>query len=112
MSTGELAARLQSLSLGFFRTPVADETQLAGRWNCTFSFSPRLFAQALAGAGGIGPAPPTGAGGTPSLEASEPTGALSIVQAVERQLGLKLERRPGKGQVLVIESMDEEPRPY
>jgi uncharacterized protein (TIGR03435 family) len=30
--------------------------------------------------------------------------------AVDRQLGLKLERRQGKGQVLVIDAIDEEPR--
>ncbi|HKE86704.1 MAG TPA: TIGR03435 family protein, partial [Vicinamibacterales bacterium] len=108
MTMTELAARLQTLSLGFFQVPVADETKLEGRWNFTFSFSPQLFA--LAGARGAGPAALPPAGGAPTVEAPDPTGALTIVQAVDRQLGLKLERRPGKGQVLVIDSIDEEPR--
>jgi len=58
---------------------------------------------------GIGPGAPPAAGGAPGVEAPEPTGALTIVQAVDRQLGLKLERRPGKGQVLVIDAIDEVP---
>ena len=109
MTMTELAARLQPLSLGFFQTPVTDETKLEGRWNFTFGFSPQLLNQALAGARGIGPAAPPAAGGAPGLEAPEPNGALTIVQAIDRQLGLKLERRPGRGQVLVIDAIDAEP---
>jgi uncharacterized protein (TIGR03435 family) len=109
MTMTELAARLQPLSLGFFQTPVTDDTKIEGRWNFTFGFSPQLLNQALARARGLGPGAPPATGAAPGLEAPEPTGALTIVQSVERQLGLKLERRPGKGQVLVIDSMDEEP---
>jgi uncharacterized protein (TIGR03435 family) len=111
MTMTELAARLQPLSLGFFQAPVTDETKLDGRWNFTFGFAPESLTQALSAARGIGPAAPPRAGGAPGLEAPEPTGALTIVQAVDRQLGLKLERRPGqgKGQVLVIDAIDEEP---
>ena len=116
MSTTELAARLQALSLGFFRTAVADETKLEGRWNFTLSFSPEALTQSLTAARAAANAAAAAGGGppgtppTPGLDASEPTGAMTIVQAVDRQLGLKLERRPGKGQVLVIDSMDETPR--
>jgi uncharacterized protein (TIGR03435 family) len=108
MTMTELAARLQQLSLGFFQTPVTDETKLEGRWNFTFGFTPDVLTR-LDVARGIGPAAPPAAGGARGLEAPEPTGALTIVQAVDRQLGLKLERRPGKGQVLVIDAIDEEP---
>jgi uncharacterized protein (TIGR03435 family) len=110
MTMTELAARLQQLSLGSIQTPVTDETKLEGRWNFTFGFSPQFAMQALSAGRGIGPAPPPAAGGAPGLEAPEPTGALTIVEAVDRQLGLKLERRQGKGQVLVIDAIDEEPR--
>ena len=110
MTMTELAARLQQLSLGSIQTPVTDETKLEGRWNFTFGFSPQFAMQALSAGRGIGPAAPPAAGGAPSLEAPEPTGAMTIVEAVDRQLGLKLERRQGKGQVLVIDAIDEEPR--
>jgi len=110
MTMTELAERLQALSVGFFQAPVTDETKLEGRWNFTLSFSPQALMQALSAARGAGPAalPPTG--GAPTVEAPDPTGGLTVVQAVDRQLGLKLERRQGKGQVLVIDSMDQEPR--
>ncbi|HEY1308247.1 MAG TPA: TIGR03435 family protein [Vicinamibacterales bacterium] len=110
MTMTELAERLQAFSLGFFQAPVTDETKLEGRWNFTLSFSPESLTRALTAARGAGPAalPPTG--GAPTVEAPDPTGALTVVQAVDRQLGLKLERRQGKGQVLVIDSMDQEPR--
>jgi uncharacterized protein (TIGR03435 family) len=107
MTMTELAARLQQLSLGSIQTPVADETKLEGRWNFTFGFSPEFMLQALAR--GIGPGAPPAAGGAAGTEAPEPTGAMTIVQSVDRQLGLKLERRPGKGQVLVIDAIDEVP---
>jgi uncharacterized protein (TIGR03435 family) len=110
MTMTELAARLQALSLGFFQVPVTDETKLEGRWDFTFSFSPEALTRALAAARGAGPAAPPAAGGTPGVEAPEPTGAMTIVQAVDRQLGLKLERRQGKGQVLVIDSIEQEPK--
>ena len=110
MTMSELAERMQGFSLGFFEAPVTDETKLEGRWNFTLSFTPDSLARALAGARGAGPAAPPGAGGAPGLDAPDPTGALTIVQAVDRQLGLKLDRRPGKGKVLVIDSMDEEPK--
>jgi uncharacterized protein (TIGR03435 family) len=109
MTMTELAARLQPLSLGFFQTPVTDETKIEGRWNFTFGFTPDLFTRLESAARGIGPGAPPATGGARGLEAPEPTGALTIVQAVDRQLGLKLERRPGKGQVLVIDAIDEEP---
>jgi uncharacterized protein (TIGR03435 family) len=105
----ELAERLQALSLGFFQLPVTDETKLEGRWNFTFGFVPEVLTRALANArGALPPAAP--GGGAPGVEAPDPTGGLTIVQAVDRQLGLKLERRQGKGSVLVIDSMEQEPK--
>jgi uncharacterized protein (TIGR03435 family) len=112
MTMTELAARLQQLSLGFFQAPVTDETKLEGRWNFTLAFTPDVLTRLESAARGIGPAAPPAAGGARGLEAPEPTGALTIVQAVDRQLGLKLERRPGQGKskVLVIDAIDEEPQ--
>jgi uncharacterized protein (TIGR03435 family) len=43
--------------------------------------------------------------------ASEPDGKISIFEAVEKQLGLKLESRKVTASVLVIDSADEIPTP-
>jgi uncharacterized protein (TIGR03435 family) len=69
MTMTELAARLQPLSLGFFQTPVTDDTKIEGRWNFTFGFSPQLLNQALARARGLGPGAPPATGAAPGLEA-------------------------------------------
>jgi uncharacterized protein (TIGR03435 family) len=50
-----------------------------------------------------------GPGGDASAGASDPTGALSLFDAVERQLGLKLEMRKRPMKVLVIDSIQEKP---
>ena len=47
--------------------------------------------------------------GDPSGAASEPNGAMSIFEAVTRQLGLKLEIRNRMVPVLVIDHIEEKP---
>ena len=61
----------------------------------------------LLNARGAGP----GGGGAPAAggDASDPTGGLSLFDAVNRQLGLKLENRKRPMKVLVIDSIQEKP---
>ncbi len=58
-----------------------------------------------AGGGGRkgGPSPSVGANGV----ASEPEGGVSLTDAVEKQLGLKLEKHQRPEPVLVIDHMEE-----
>jgi len=90
----QLAAQLQGLSPDYFAYPVEDATGLAGGWDFSLSFSPAWMLSAA------GP----DAGG-----ASEPIGALSLADAVSRQLGLKLEMRKQMLPVVVIDHMEEKP---
>ena len=53
--------------------------------------------------GDVGPAD----GATPV--ASEPTGALSVLEAVEKQLGLKLEMRKRPMDLIVIDHIEQKP---
>jgi uncharacterized protein (TIGR03435 family) len=93
----QLAARLQGLSPDYFAYPVEDATGLAGGWDFTLSFSPAWM---LREAG-----PEAGA----ASGASEPIGALSLADAVSRQLGLKLEMRKRMLPVVVIDHIEEKP---
>jgi uncharacterized protein (TIGR03435 family) len=43
------------------------------------------------------------------LTASDPNGALSLPDAIRRQIGLKLETKKRPTQVLVIDHIDEKP---
>jgi uncharacterized protein (TIGR03435 family) len=82
---------------------VVDATGLDGAWDFTLSFSGINVLQG-AGRGGNAAA---GAGGVAG--ASDPTGGLSLFDAVQRQLGLKLELRKRPMPVLVIDHIEEKP---
>jgi uncharacterized protein (TIGR03435 family) len=46
---------------------------------------------------------------TETGEASDPTGAISLFDAMTKQLGLKLEQQKRPAQVLVIEHIERKP---
>src|SRR6185436_9298596 len=99
MSMPQFAEDLRRIAGGYVRVPIEDQTGLDGSYDFTLSFS----AIGLLNARGGGP------GGDASAGASDPTGALSLFDAVERQLGLKLESRKRPMKVLVIDSIQEKP---
>jgi len=97
----QFAAKLQRLSPDSFAYGVADGTGIDGAWDFTLSFSPSYLLRAGGGSGDAGqPVVST---------ASDPSGALSIFDAVNKQLGLKLEMRKRTMPVLVIDHMEEKP---
>jgi uncharacterized protein (TIGR03435 family) len=88
----QFAAQLQPLAPDYFAYPVEDATGLAGGWDFNLSFSPSWMLR-------------------PSSEpaGADPTGALSLPDAIGRQLGLKLEMRKQMLPVVVIDHMEEKP---
>jgi uncharacterized protein (TIGR03435 family) len=98
----QFADMLPGIAPGYLRTDVVDATGLEGGYDFTFSFSPAGLLQ--------GNRPQGGDGGPPaSNEASEPTGAVSLFDAITRQLGLKLETQKRPTPVLVIEHIERKP---
>ncbi|HEU5020241.1 MAG TPA: TIGR03435 family protein [Bryobacteraceae bacterium] len=83
--------------------PVKNATGLKGGWDFSITY-------------GRGPAPvmasPAGAGaernGAPVAEASDPTGSLTLFEAIEK-LGLKLEMEKRLEEVVVIDHLEEKP---
>jgi uncharacterized protein (TIGR03435 family) len=105
MSMAQFAERLQSLANGYVRVPALDATGLEGGYTFTVNFSPIGLVQGGAGRGGeTGPVAGGGA-----LSASEPNGALSLPEALDRQLGLKLELQKRSLPVLVFDHIAEKP---
>ena len=110
MTMEQFAENLQRIANGYVRVPVEDKTGLEGAYDFTLVFSPiglvgqgrNLPPGANANNGG-------GPGGPGGAEASDPNGAISLPDAINRQLGLKLEMRKRPMQVLVIDSIDEKP---
>ena len=83
---------------GASTTTAIDATRLKGAWDFTVTYGSQAATS---------PAPAPNAANAPT--AAEPSGNLTVAQALERQLGLKMtvEKRPGP--VLIVDSADEKP---
>jgi uncharacterized protein (TIGR03435 family) len=84
--------------------PVVDATGLEGAWDFEFTWSPPPSRQAAGGRGeDARPASPDG------LTAADPLGRLSLKDALNKQLGLKLELENRPMSVFVIDRLDQKP---
>jgi uncharacterized protein (TIGR03435 family) len=102
MTMAQFAEQIQAYDTDVFY-PVLDGTGLDGAWEFTLNYNilmSRLPPQLAGRSGG----PPAGA-----AEASDPSGALSFVDAVEKQLGLKLEKHKRPVRVMVLDHVEEKP---
>jgi uncharacterized protein (TIGR03435 family) len=110
ITMAQFADQLQSLAASYLSYPVVDATGLEGTWDFTLSFSliaPQQLSGLLAGArAGL----PPGAAGPGDATASDPIGGgVTLFDAVEKQLGLKLEVRKRVYPVFVIDHIEEKP---
>ncbi|WP_245536502.1 TIGR03435 family protein [Terriglobus saanensis] len=96
MNMAQIGEEFQRVAAGFIYSPVLDATGIKGAWDFTLSFS---SADLVKGTGA-----PGASGG-----ASDPNGALSFFDAVNKQLGLKLEKQKRPVPVLVIDHVEEKP---
>jgi uncharacterized protein (TIGR03435 family) len=105
MTMAQFADLLPGLAPGYLRTPVQDATGLEGGWDFSVNFSPVGVVQGggRGGRGGDGPPPPGGS------EVSDPNGALSLFDALNKQLGLKLDTQKRPMPVLIIDHIEEKP---
>jgi uncharacterized protein (TIGR03435 family) len=104
----QFAQQLQSIAPVYFRYPALDGTAIRGSWDFTFTFSP--IPPDLIGEGGGGlrsaaPVPPTVTAGVPS----DPIGGVSLLDAIKKQLGLRLEIQKRPQPVLVIDHIEKKP---
>jgi uncharacterized protein (TIGR03435 family) len=104
MSMAQLAEKLQYFGSAYIHAPVIDATGLEGGYDFTLTFSlipPAQLATMLANR------PPDAAGGANG--AADPIGGVSIFEAVEKQLGLKLVEQKRPVSVLVIDHIEQQP---
>ena len=99
MTIAQIGDELQHVAGGYIYNPVEDGTGLKGSYDFTLSFSSADKILPNAG-GGAESADPNG---------SDPNGALSVFDAISRQLGLKLEKTKRPYPVLVIDHIEETP---
>jgi uncharacterized protein (TIGR03435 family) len=106
ITMAQFAEKLQSLAPGYIYTPVLDQTGLDGAYDFTLSFS-GAGAGLGPGGGGRGGDASTAAAG--SAMAPDPSGAISLFDAINKQLGLKLQKEKRPVPVLVIDHIEEKP---
>jgi uncharacterized protein (TIGR03435 family) len=111
VTMAQFAERLQRLTPDL-TWPVIDGTGLEGGWDLSlvFSFRPQMMmmgAAPMMSAAGAGGGP--GGAGSAVPTAADPSGAQTIFEAIEKQLGLKLEKRPRTEKVIVIDHLEQRP---
>jgi uncharacterized protein (TIGR03435 family) len=101
MTMAQFAEQIQAYDIDI-HYPVLDGTGIEGAWDFTLNYD------ALAN---LAARLPLGLGGAPrpAGEATEPSGAVSFADAMEKQLGLKLEVHKRPEPVLVIDHIEEKP---
>ncbi len=95
VSMAQFADLISVIASGYYFGPVLDVTGLKGGWDFTLAWSSAGIARAAA------------AGATASDP--NPNRALSINEAINKQLGLRLEEKRRPLPVLVIDHIDEHP---
>jgi uncharacterized protein (TIGR03435 family) len=101
VSMAEFADRLSTVLSDDFKTPVMDQTGLAGRYDLQLSYTKDMRAAN---------AVPKAAAPADGAEAiADPSGAISLMDAFSRQLGLKFEQQKRPMQVLVLDHVEETP---
>jgi uncharacterized protein (TIGR03435 family) len=100
-SMAELAENLARMANAYIDHPIVDATELQGGWNFLVGWTPKGMLQPQ-------PAPNPNQPGA-LVEASEPNG-ISVFEAVQRELGLKLLKQTRSIPVIVVDHVNEKPR--
>ena len=96
---GDLAQFLELQANAYIDHPVVDATGLSGGWDFVIGWTPKAMMQTT-------PASPQNAGA--AVQATDPNG-ITVFEAVERELGLKLVTQKRSIPVIVVDHVDEKP---
>ena len=108
MTMAQFAEQLQNIAPGYIHSPVLDATGLEGAYDFTAEFQPDGHVPGRR-TGERGGAWRCGSARRRTGTASDPNGALTLFEAIDKQLGLKLETKKRPVPVLVIDHMEQKP---
>src|SRR5665213_556547 len=101
VTMGQFVERLRPVANGYVDRPIVDLTGLKGSYDFVLTWSPvRRIA-------GRAPSAPAGEGAI--VPSADPTGAITLFEAIDRQLGLKLSERKHPMPVVVIDKVERKP---
>jgi len=112
MTMAQLAQALPQIASGYFQnasTTVIDATGIEGSFDFTLSFSGAGILNKNGGGGRGGDAPPPSAASGGAGEASDPGGGMTLYDAMEKQIGIKMEIQKRPLPVLVIDHIEAKP---
>ena len=95
----DLAQSLQQMANAYIDHPVVDSTGLSAGWDFLMGWTPKAMMQPT-------PQSPQTAGTT--TEAAVPEG-ITVFDAMEKELGLKLVKQRRSISVIVVDHVDEKP---
>jgi uncharacterized protein (TIGR03435 family) len=109
MTLTHFAELLQTIAPNYLRYPVLSDSGIEGAWDFAFTFSsipPKMLAASGSQGGLRGGGAASAGRDTPS---GDPVGGISRFDAMEKQLGLKLEKHKRPEPVFVIDHVEEKP---
>jgi uncharacterized protein (TIGR03435 family) len=110
MTMEQFGQKLQNIAGGYIHSTVLDKTGLEGGYDFTLAFSQAGLVNGRGGGvmvlNGVAVASPAAAAGG---DASDPNGAVSLFDAMEKQLGIKLVETKRPVPVLVIDHIEQKP---
>jgi uncharacterized protein (TIGR03435 family) len=109
ITMAQFAEQLPTIAPLYIRNPVIDASGIQGAWDFTVTFSFVPPNMDLGGGSEVERKGGGGAGAGAAPDAAEPSTAVSLFEAVERQLGMKLEMRKRPLPMLVIDHIEEKP---
>jgi uncharacterized protein (TIGR03435 family) len=105
VTMAQFAEQLSTYANGYLTVPLLDQTGLTDSYDIALSWS----AVGVFRGGGVPGQPAGQAPGAAAGGASEPNGAISLMEAASRQLGLKMELQKHPLPVLVVDHLEEKP---
>jgi len=114
MTMAQLAELLPNIAGGYFQTvsrTVLDSTGVDGAYDFTLNFSNASILNRGGGGGGRGgdaPPPPAGVTGAAGV-ASDPGGGMTLMDAMDKQIGIKMITTKRPVPVLVIDHIEQKP---
>jgi uncharacterized protein (TIGR03435 family) len=109
MTLAHFAEQLPAIAPIYLRYPVLNDSGIEGAWDFAFTFSsipPKMLAASGSQGGQRSPGTASTGRDTPS---GDPVGGISLFDAMEKQLGLKLEKHKRPEPVFVIDHLEEKP---
>ena len=109
MTVAHFAEQLHTMAPNYLRYPVLSDSGIEGGWDFVLKFSsipPKMLAASGSQGGQRGDAASsTGR----DASSGDPVGGISLFAALEKQLGLKLEKYKRLEPVFIIDHIDEKP---